>query len=126
MTIGTNRANSFEGGGIWTSIGNLTFSGGPITGNRTGSYGACLANFGSALQLQSTTVSGNIATLNGGGLFNHAGNAQIIGNNITGNTANGGQGGGIFTEGGAVSVIATNVTGNNPNNCVPALVGCAT
>ncbi|WP_257231813.1 right-handed parallel beta-helix repeat-containing protein [Streptomyces sp. Rer75] len=125
VTIEANRAKNFEGGGIWTSLGNFSFNRGRIIGNRAGNNGAGIANFGSALQLQSTTVSGNVATLNGAGLFNHAGTAQIVGSNITGNTANGGQAGGIFTDGGSVSLIAANVTGNNPNNCVPALAGCS-
>jgi hypothetical protein len=125
VTLDTNRANDFEGGGIWTSIGNLTFNGGRIIGNRAGSNGAGVANFGSDLKLQAATVSGNIATLNGGGLFNHAGNTEIVGVNISGNTANGGQGGGIFSDGGSILQMATNVTGNNPNNCVPALAGCS-
>ncbi|WP_421107362.1 right-handed parallel beta-helix repeat-containing protein [Streptomyces sp. NEAU-S77] len=124
--IETNHTTNFEGGGIWTSLGNMTFNGGRIIGNTAGSSGAGIANFGSTLHLQATVVSGNVATLNGGGLFSHAGNTQIVGANITGNTAHGGQGGGIFSDGGSVSLIATNVTGNNPNNCVPALAGCAT
>lgn len=124
VTLDTNRTNNFEGGGIWTSIGNMTFNGGRIIGNTAGSNGAGIANFGSALKLQSTMVSGNIATLNGGGLFSHAGSTEITGANIIVNTANGGQGGGIFSDGGSVSLTATNVFGNNPNNCVPALAGC--
>lgn len=125
VTIETNHANDFEGGGIWTSIGNMTFNGGRIIGNTAGSNGAGVANFGSALKLQSTTVSGNVAAGNGGGLFSHAGSTEIVGTNITGNTANGGQGGGIFSDGGSVSLMARNVTGNDPNNCVPALAGCS-
>ena len=125
VTVETNHATNFEGGGIWTSIGNMTFNGGRIIGNTAGSNGAGIANFGSTLHLQATVVSGNIATLNGGGLFSHAGSTQIVGANITGNTANGGQGGGIFSDGGSILQMATNVTGNNPNNCVPALAGCS-
>ncbi|MFF7649124.1 right-handed parallel beta-helix repeat-containing protein [Streptomyces sp. NPDC007983] len=125
VTLETNHANDFEGGGMWTSAGDVTFNGGRIIGNTAGSDGAGIANFGSALRLQSTVVSENIATLNGGGVFSHAGSTQIVGTNISGNTANGGQGGGIFSDGGSVSLIATNVTGNNPNNCVPALAGCS-
>ncbi|WP_234356723.1 right-handed parallel beta-helix repeat-containing protein [Streptomyces sp. NBRC 110028] len=125
VRIETNHANDFEGGGIWTSIGDMTFNGGRIIGNTAGGSGAGIANFDSALHLQAAVVSGNVATLNGGGLFNHAGNTQIVGTNITDNTAHGSQGGGIFSDGGSVSLSATNVTGNNPNNCVPALAGCS-
>ncbi|MFN8556453.1 MAG: choice-of-anchor Q domain-containing protein [Dehalococcoidia bacterium] len=108
-TVSANRAFSGvaggagEGGGIW--------SGGPLA-------------------VTASTVSGNTAQLNGGGIFHasltgapgRGGSLVVAGSTISGNTAEGGYGGGINSS--AVAPHSTQIVNSTiSGNTVPAVPG---
>lgn len=115
------------GGGIWNQ-GELTLRGVTITGN-TADYGGGLFNTPSASAVvESSTVSHNVAAVEGGGIrFDAAG--TVVNSTITGNRVlptccsapwvnprdggNAGEGGGIdIRAGGAVDIVNSTITGN--------------
>lgn len=72
---------------------------------------------GTTVGIADTLVSGNVATAEGGGLWNQAGSAmtvsssRIFNNVASGDDASNG-GGGLFNNGGALSVFNTRIAGN--------------
>lgn len=94
-------------------IKNLTVSGGSNSG---------ISNFGGKLTLTGSTVSGNSASVRGGGIYNFksgsssdSGRLTIIDSTISGNSAtsviNGG-GGGIYHESGILTIKNSTISGN--------------
>jgi len=68
-------------------------------------------------------VRGNTAYVNGGGIYNDAGTANIQNSSaVTGNTALV-SGGGIYNNTGLVAVASSVVSGNTPDDCV-GVAGC--
>jgi hypothetical protein len=126
VSIHDNWAVELGGGGIFTSTGPMTLTGGSVRDNRA-AYGGGIANFGSTLKLRGTSVSGNIANENGGGLYLHAGTSRLAKSRVTDNAAHGeggGGGGGIFRNaGGTLALTDTVVRGNLPDDCVPSCSG---
>ena len=96
------------GGGIYNAGGGtVTISGSDIYNNRAGSAGGGIFNAGgqggATLDIKNdTTIDYNIATVNGGGVMNTAGNVMMTGGSIYENS--GSEAGGIFTAGGTVSL----------------------
>jgi hypothetical protein len=79
-------------------------------GSATGATGGGIRNSGT-LTLINTTVSGNSASLTGGGIFNAAGGlATVTNSTVSGNSA-GVEGGGIF-NGGALTMVSSTISGN--------------
>jgi HYR domain len=88
----------------------VTITGLTITGGQ-GFAGVGIHNLGT-LTLEDSRVSGNIATLWGGGIYNRNGATLTVQNSaVTGNTA-GENGGGIYNDG-ALTVTDSSVTGND-------------
>jgi CSLREA domain-containing protein len=112
--ISTNMAAN--GGGIWNNGGNLSVDESTFIAN-TASSGGALNNTGS-LNARNTTISGNLATFNGGGLFNSAGgygigNAVFQSCSIVSNITTGTTGGGVWNgEGPRVALQNCIVSGN--------------
>jgi parallel beta-helix repeat protein len=82
--------------GATVSLSGLTIT------NGSDSDGGGIFNAGT-LTLTGCTISGNTASSNGGGIYNHAGTLTLSGCTISGNTAGlsilGGEGGGIWSNG---------------------------
>ena len=119
LTITGGRANS--GGGVY-NLGDLTLSNVTLTGNTAAGgagEGGALAGEGGTLFVVNSTVSGNSAETNGGGLVNRSTSAATLVNvTVTDNRSdsdnNGtGDGGGIAHLGsGPVALRNTIVAGN--------------
>jgi hypothetical protein len=98
-----------------------------VTGNNGGSTnGAGISSTGDITLNPGTTISGNITTGDGGGIFNQQGGVSRVtvntGSSVTGNMAS--DGGGIFNEGTVVR-NGGSVSGNTPNDCVNASDGAS-
>ena len=73
--------------------------------------------------LSGSTVSGNVAGVEGGGISNDRGEVTLTSSTVTGNTARRGEGihNEIFEDYGEGIITldaASSVTGNTPNDCV--------
>jgi len=109
---------SLNGGAIYNSIDStLAFSGCTLEGNAASSDAGAILNAGT-LTLTNSTLSGNTAGRNGGGLYQTAAEATVTNCTITANLAdsigNGfAEGGGICHSGGVLNLHNTIVAGNS-------------
>lgn len=123
-TISGNHADSAGGGVLGPEGGVLAIDGSFVTGNfagnagGTGEGGGGVLCFGCSIQLSSSTVSGNVAEADGGGVSVRYGEyapapMSIINSTISGNTAD--EGAGVMVDGGNAgfhnSTIAFNTGG---------------
>ena len=85
-----------DNGGAMNSIsGTVNLNGATLSGNLASVSGGGVYNQNSSLlKVASTTIHSNTATSEGGGIYN-LGNAEISGSTISSNSATGGNGGGI-------------------------------
>jgi hypothetical protein len=108
------------------AIGRLDMAGVTISGGRAVSPypGGGVANFGGAVSLVSSAVTGNSAVA-GGGIYTDNGTVTLTASGVTGNTA--ASGGGIYRNSGTVALLASTVSGNTPDNCAPtaSVPGCS-
>jgi hypothetical protein len=109
------------GGGI-ADYGTLTMNNCAVTNNQAlYKYGGGIAVFSGApfsadlsasLTIRNSTVSGNTAAANGGGITGVSSTVNVISCNVTGNTATLNAGGGLNNHGGSMTVSHSSVTGN--------------
>ena len=141
LTLKAMGPVTVDGGGIDRVVhvlaGNATLSGLRITGGSMGAGGG-INNFGGALTLTNSTVSGNESTGGGGGVYNfdggiltltnttvsgnqsdgfgggirNSGTATLTNSTVSGNEATG-HGGGIYNPAGTVTLSDTTVSGNS-------------
>jgi hypothetical protein len=110
---GGNSGASSAGGGIDGEYGaTLTITDSTITGNTAPSNGGGVANGGTAT-ITNSTISGNTAGA-GGGLY--GGIATVTDSTVTGNTAQGGGGGGIYAQYGTITISDSTISGNMATN----------
>ena len=125
--ISDNVANR-AGGGIEIIDGRLVVRNSELTGNIAGPEGSASPGNGGAFHVsgneaaaffQASTISGNIAAAEGGGLWNQAGSflrvdgESVIADNVAlGDDADNG-GAGIFNNGGRVTVLNSTIQGNS-------------
>jgi predicted outer membrane repeat protein len=106
---------ALEGGGI-SNFGTLTINNCWITDN-TADYGAGIYNhgFSSVTVSSGALVSGNVATVDGGGIFDSDNGALSLGEmTVSGNSA-GAHGGGIYLSPQA-TLVGGLITGNTPDD----------
>jgi hypothetical protein len=101
---------------IGPPAGNLTLncliiSNGHAAGTGDASGGGIRIDHDSRLTLNASTVTGNVADHDGGGIDNHGGTVALNGSTLSDNAA--GAGGGLAQEGGSVTLFRTTVTGDN-------------
>ena len=122
-TISGNAANASygTGGGIYNLEGSATLTNSTISGNSAnGSYASGGGVFNaSTLTLTDSTLAGNAADYQGGGIYNLEGAATLASSTVSGNLAgsesNAGVGGGIYSVsayGGQVNVANSVLAGN--------------
>ncbi len=112
-----------NGGGLHvTGAGDVTITGGNITGNVAAREGGGLWNGTGVMMISGTIISGNTASGDaaddgGGGVFNDGGTLTISGATISNNIADGtaGSGGGILNLGGTMTVTGGQISGNTAN-----------
>lgn len=79
----------------------------------------------SSLTLKNATVTHNVASEDGGGLYDEDGLVTVNGGLISLNSASSGDGGGIYSHSdGDVMLKNAVVISNKPDNCSPAMAGC--
>ncbi|MEW2285221.1 hypothetical protein [Streptomyces sp. NPDC047841] len=112
-TITNGDAPDF-GGGI-ANRGQLTVTNSAIRNNHGNFSGGIGAGFGTTTHIVGTSIMGNSANVNGGGVAND-GNMTISNSRVIDNTA-GASGGGVLNAGGSVVLTSSRVRGNQPTNC---------
>ena len=90
------------------TVGNVAISGVTIRDGNSGSDSGGIQNFGT-LTLTNSTVSGNTANDNGGGIFSAGGTLTITNSTVSGNS---GEGGGIHNGGGTLTITNSTVSDN--------------
>ncbi|MER7468999.1 hypothetical protein [Streptomyces sp. NPDC097981] len=120
---GPNNSSTFDTGGIFNYTGStLTLNHSTVSGNTATTNAGGILNTGGSLTLDHSTVSGNTAGQDGGGIFNDGGGTTALtSSTVVRNTANGGpvSGGGIFNASGTVTLDGSRVRNNIPDNCAP-------
>ncbi|MHC4592268.1 MAG: right-handed parallel beta-helix repeat-containing protein, partial [Planctomycetota bacterium] len=114
-----------DGGGSDTVIDLNDFDGGTISGftirNGSASEGRGINSDSSDSSITSSIITGNVAELNGGGVYVSGGSPTIVNNVVTDNTAYFGAG---FYMNGASPTFANNtIYGNTAGSCGGALYG---
>jgi hypothetical protein len=126
-TVSGNTSPGSFGGGIYNS-GTLDLIESTVSGNSANGGGG-IYNDGGTLRLSNSEISENTAT-GGGGIYNFFSSATVVfdaASRVSGNTASL-NGGGIYNTGGTVTLVSSaNVSGNTPNNCagMPATALCS-
>jgi CSLREA domain-containing protein len=114
MTITGGNAGGLPGGGILNRDGSLTVSGCHITGNIADDGGGILSD--GPLTVLNSTVSNNLATINGnaGGGINSQSTLSLTNSTISGNLVQAGNnnGGGIWANGNS-TITNTTITNNS-------------
>ena len=120
----TTSGNPGNGGGMHiTGAGDAFIFGGTINNNTAGNDGGGLWNGSGLMDLEGTTVDGNLANgaaanNGGGGIFNHSGTVNIFMVTLSNNTAAGiaGSGGGILNNDDATLMVnQTTIASNSAN-----------
>ena len=127
VTNSTIRGNigAGNGGGICHG-GPLAVIGSTVSGNRTGGGGGATHTFSSAhLTMAHSTLSGNDAFREGGGIFQAAGSAEVTNSTIAGNTAHA-SGGGVVGGYGLMLRLSNVVVGVNNAPAAPDCDGVVT
>ncbi len=105
-TFDTNTAG-FRGGGINTYVGTLTLAASTFVKNSAGLYGGGVASDGSVTAISSTTFSDNSSANLGGGIeMSGAGSLTLTNSTLSGNRATT-NGGGLYWTAGAGTGLAT-------------------
>ena len=86
------------------TLDNVTVTGG-------NSYGGGITNAGT-MTVTDSTISGNTASYEGGGIYNNGGTMTVTDSTISGNTAGSNGGGGIFNYSGTMTVADSIISGN--------------
>ena len=109
-----------NGGGLHSGGGDVTVTGGVVSGNTAVEGGGLWAS--GDLVVDGTTISDNTGTGDdaangGGGLYNEGGVVDVFDATISGNRATGtsGSGGGVLSNGGETVIMTSTVSGNTAN-----------
>ena len=119
-TISGNIAET-RGGGVVVGEGGAQFIASTVEKNQS-PLGAGISTFGGDVSLlNGSTVSGNVAATDGGGIWNQSAEIDLANSKVIDNRA-GQRGGGIFVEsGGSVRLRQGSVVaGNQPDQCFGA------
>ncbi|HUZ76737.1 MAG TPA: protease pro-enzyme activation domain-containing protein, partial [Chloroflexota bacterium] len=100
-------------------FGNVSIGGSTFTGNSASAGGGAISNWGSAMTLASSSVTGNAASgpgAVGGGIYN-SGGLTVQASTIAGNTVSGatGQGAGFYNDNGSLTITNSTMFGNASN-----------
>jgi len=111
-TISNNTATDRNGGGIFSDSSSPVISDSNISGNNANSGGGVGTN-DSNLSLTNCTISTNIASNRGGGIYFFFNTPSILDSTISDNTAD--EGGGIYLDSSSPNVNQTTISGNIGN-----------
>lgn len=113
-----------SGGGVFlASVTGAVINGADIVGNKTtgtAGSGGGIAMYKATLTMEGTTVSGNAAGFNGGGVTANQSSLTatdcIFGDEVNGGNTCVHRGGGVYVENGTLSITGGSVTGNSATN----------
>jgi CSLREA domain-containing protein len=104
-------ANTLGSGGAFKNNGTLTVTNSTLSGNSASNNGGGILNHGSAtLNIFNSTISGNISSFYGGGIFNSTGGTLTVSNSTFDNNT-GRYGGGISNQG-TLTISNSTLSGN--------------
>ncbi|GAA2638416.1 hypothetical protein [Streptomyces axinellae] len=86
VSVSNGDAGLGVGGGIAALGGSVTLTTGGVHDNRASFGGGIYTD--TALTMTASSVTGNTATSNGGGVFKNDGSATLLATNVSGNTPN--------------------------------------
>lgn len=86
ITVSNGDAGIGVGGGIANLGGSVTMTAGGVRGSRASFGGGIYTD--TALTMIASSVTGNTATSDGGGVFKNAGSVTLLAGSVTGNTPN--------------------------------------
>jgi hypothetical protein len=98
LTITHGHTKGLSDGGGIINYGTLTVSNSTLSGNSATSEGGGIENYNGTLTVSNSTLSGNSATGNGGGIGNYKGMVTVNNSTLSGNSSTA-DGGGIFNGG---------------------------
>ena len=112
-TINGNIAYTGDAGGVTSNRGSLTISNSSISGNDAGDDGGGLwiDDSYTSSTISNTTISGNTAGDDGGGIFFEDGTFSMVNSTISGNTA-GYDGGGLWLDDINATISDSTIDGN--------------
>jgi hypothetical protein len=117
----SGNSTRWKGGGIFSSGFASTAVNSSTLSNNSATYGGGIYNLGSVI-LSGSTLSGNFASRDGGGIFNvpatvpnPLGTVTVLDCMLSGNSA-GDSGGGIYNLGGTVILSGSTLSGNSASN----------
>ena len=113
-TIDGNRANTLDGGGIFSTAGTMTIEESTITNNIAARDGGGIHDAGSATTITDTSISDNTAALRGGGYYKARASTSTSFSSslVSGNTSTSSDGGGIQFRGSSLILSNSTVSGN--------------
>lgn len=114
MTIRNGQPLTYQasGGGI-LNYGTLTLSNSTIAGNGAGNNGGGIYNYGGTVTISNSTIFGNSAAF-GGGIANVAGGTlTITDSTLSGNSTYEYDGGGIFNYNSTATISNSTISGNS-------------
>ncbi len=110
----TGGADDNQGGGVFIDGGNLTLTGGSISGNYSNFHGGGVYVRGNgSFTMDGGTISNNTADNNGGGVYVDINSTFTMnGGTISGNTVNLENGGGVYVGGGTFTMNGGTIADN--------------
>ncbi|MDQ4122566.1 MAG: hypothetical protein M3209_14100 [Acidobacteriota bacterium] len=110
--IGASPGNNY-GGAIYNQ-GNLTLNDVVITGNSaTLDGGGIYVSTGDSLTINNSTISGNNATGDGGGIYGNASSTVSVSNTTVSNNTAGKNGGGAYSDDGSTLTVSGSIFSGN-------------
>jgi hypothetical protein len=125
ITNGAADVSSPENGGDCCVGGGIAVSGPTagasvlnslVTGNSASLFGGGIDVDDGALDLVNSTVSANTAVAGSGGIDTDFGTITVTGSTVSGNTVTNGSAGGIWNFGGTVTLNNSKISGNSASN----------
>jgi len=130
VTNGAADVSSPENGGDCCVGGGIAVSGDTagasvlnslVTGNSASLFGGGIDVDDGSLAVVNSTVSANTAVAGSGGIDTDFGTITLTGSTVSGNTVTNGSAGGIWNFGGTVTLNNSQISGNSASNPSPTL-----
>jgi len=108
---GNDQDQSGDGSGIYSIQGNVTIENVSVT-NNTGYFGAVGLLNGSTATLNNVTISDNVISVNGGGLYIIQSSTVTISNSEISSNTTGSDGGGIYSVSSSITISNSTINDN--------------
>ena len=120
-TLSANSATGYRGsgGGIYSDRGELAVTNSTLLGNSAtgyyGSGGGIYSDYDGTTTVTDSTLSGNSANDDGGGIYSNRGSLTVTNSTLSKNSATGryGSGGGVYSSSGSLTVTNSTLSKNS-------------